>query len=135
MNSLPFPRDFEATPASYEIASRVCALCAVGDEMKTFREAAVDASILLSAGDVVEDPDHRALLAAEIDVLVSRDVYRLAKDEMRYILDPSNILGQECEIQTFRALRNREMREFGEYRTERLILDAWDHRFGTSTYN
>ena len=135
MDSLPFPRDFEATPASNEIASRVCALCAVGDEMKTFREAAVEASVLLSVGDVVEDPDYRALLAAEIDVLVARDVYGLTKDEMRYILDPSKILGKECEIETFRALRNREMREFGEYRTERLILDAWDQRFGASTYN
>ena len=135
MDSLPFPRDFEATPASNEIASRVCALCAIGDEMKTFREAAVEASVLLSVGDVVEDPDYRALLAAEIDVLVARDVYGLTKEEMRYILDPSNILGEECEIETFRALRNREMREFGEYRTERLILDAWDLRFETSTHN
>ena len=129
MDSLPFPRDFESTPASNEIARRVCALCAVGAEMQAFREAAVEASILTSELDVVEDPDHRALLAAEIDVLVARDVYDLTKDEMRYILNPSNILGEKCEIQTFTALRNREMREFGEYRTERLILDAWDLHF------
>jgi hypothetical protein len=126
MDSLPFPRDFDATPSSGEIARRVCALCAVGPEMKNFREAAVEANILPSVDDVVEDPERRAVLAAEIDVLVARDVYGLTKDEMLYILDPENILGEDCGIETFKALRNREMREFGEYRTQRLVLDAWD---------
>lgn len=126
MDSLPFPRDFDATPASDEIVRRVCALCAVGPEMEAFREAAVGAGILPSVADVVEDPDRRAMLAAEIDVLVARDVYGLTKDEMLYILDPANILGEDCGIETFKALRNREMREFNEYRTQNLIIAAWD---------
>jgi hypothetical protein len=45
---------------------------------------------------------------------------------MLYILDPANILGDGCEIETFKALRNREIREFREYRTQRLVLEAWD---------
>jgi hypothetical protein len=126
MDSLPFPRVFDATPSSDEIARRVCALCAVGPQMEAFRETAVEAGILPSASDVVEDPERRAVLAAEIDVLVSRDVYGLTRDEMLYILDPANILGEDCGIETFKALRNREMREFGEYRTQRLVLGAWD---------
>ncbi|CUA90575.1 Methyltransferase domain [Chelatococcus sambhunathii] len=126
MDSLPFPRNFLATRASAEIARRVCALCAVGPEMEAFRDSAVEAGILPSVADIVEDPDHRAVLAAEIDVLVARDVYGLTKDEMLYILDPANILGEDCGIETFKALRNREMREFGEYRTQKLVLEAWD---------
>jgi len=126
MDSLPFPRNFSATPASKEITKRVCMLCAVGPEMEYFREAAIEAGILPSAADVVEDADKRAKLAAEIDVLVARDVFDLSKDEMLYILDPENILGQDCGIETFKALRNREMRQFDEFRTQRFIEEAWD---------
>jgi len=126
MDSLPFPRDFDTTPSADEVARRVCALCAVGPEMEAFRETAVEAGILASVDDVVEDPGRRAVLAAEIDALVARDVYGLTRDEMLYILDPANILGEDCGIETFKALRNREMREFGEYRTQKLVLEAWD---------
>jgi len=126
MDSLPFPRDIEHTPAATEIVRRVCALCAVGPEMRAFREAAVEVGVLHSVKDVVEDPDGRAVLAAEVDVLVARDVYGLTKDEILYILDPANILGEDCGIETFKALRNREQREFNEFRTQRLIEEAWD---------
>ena len=34
--------------------------------------------------------------------------------------------GPDCGIETFKALRNREKREHGEYRTQRLVLDAWN---------
>ena len=126
MDSLPFPRDFDSTPSSSEIARRVCSLCAVGPEMEEFRQKAVAAGILASAEDVVEEPDQRAILAAEIDVLVARDVYRLSKDEMLYILDPDNILGKDSGVETFKALRNAELRAFNEFRTQRLIEEAWD---------
>lgn len=126
MDTLPFPRDFKKAPVAIEIASRACALCAVGPEMQAFREAAINAGILGSLDDVVEDPDRRAVLAAEIDVLVAREVYGLSKNEMLYILDPDNILGKDCGIETFKALRNREQREFNEFRTQRLIEEAWD---------
>jgi hypothetical protein len=126
MDSLPFPRTFAETPAAAEIARRVCALCAVGPEMQAFREAAVEAGILSSLGDVVEDPARRAVLAAEVDVLVAREVYGLDRNEMLYILDPANILGEDCGIETFKALRNREYRQFDEFRSQRLIEDAWD---------
>jgi hypothetical protein len=83
-------------------------------------------SILPFATDVIEDPYRRAVLAAEIDVLVAREVYGLTRDEMLYILDPANILGEDCGIETFKALRNHEQREYGEFRTQRLIGEAWD---------
>jgi hypothetical protein len=130
MDSLPFPRIFAETPAAGEIARRVCALCAVGPEMQAFRGAAVKAAILPSPQDVAEDSDRRAVLAAEIDVLVAREVYGLTKDEILYILDPANILGDDCGIETFKALRNWEEREFDEFRTQRLIEEAWERLKG-----
>ncbi len=126
MDSLPFPRDFSDTPASNEIVRRVCALCAAGPEMEEFCEQAVQDGILDGADSVTEDPEQRAVLAAEIDALVARDVFHMKKEEMLYILDPQNILGQDCDVETFKALRNAELRTFGEFRTQRLIEDAWD---------
>lgn len=53
---------------------------------------------------------------------------RISTDELRYILDPEDICGPGCINETFRVLKERELREYGEYRTRRLVLDAW-HRF------
>jgi len=41
---------------------------------------------------------------------------------------PSLLVGSEipCPSETFRVLKNKEIREFGEYRTQRLVLEAWD---------
>ena len=126
MDSLPFPRVCKETPSSREIVQRVCSLCATGPEMESLRHRAVAAGILTDPFDIVEDPEQRAITAAEIDVLVARDVFQLSKDEMLYILDPDNILGKDCGVETFKALRNAELREFNEFRTQRLIEEAWD---------
>ena len=126
MDSLPFPRDFASTPSAVAIARRVCSLCAVGDEMEAFRKQAAKAGILEAPDAVIEAPDQRAVVAAEIDVLVARDVFGQSKQEMLYILDPDNILGPDCGVETFKALRNAELREFKEFRTQRLIEEAWD---------
>ena len=32
--------------------------------------------------------------------------------------------------ETFRVLKNNDLRQFGEYRTQRLVLEAWDRLFG-----
>lgn len=126
MDSIPFPRDFANTPSADAIARRVCALCAVGDEMEAFRVQAVKAGILEAPDAVIEAPDQRSVVAAEIDALVARDVFGQSKQEMLYILDPDNILGPDCGAETFKALRNAELREFKEFRTQRLIEEAWD---------
>jgi len=126
MDSLPFPRNFDEVPSAHEIAKRVYSLCAVGPEMESFRSQASDIGILIHPNDVEEDPIVRSILASEINVLVARDVFKLSKDEMLYILDPDNILGKDCGVETFKALRNAEVREFGEFRTQSLILEAWD---------
>lgn len=74
------------------------------------------------------DPDRRTLLQAELDAMVAH-LFGLTTDELRYILDPEDICGPGCINETFRVLKDREFRDFGEYRTQRLVLDAW-HRLG-----
>jgi hypothetical protein len=43
-----------------------------------------------------------------------------------YILDPASVMGADYPSETFRVLKQNEEREFGEYRTQRLVLATWD---------
>lgn len=71
------------------------------------------------------DPLRRAVLRAELDAWYAR-AYGLGRDELRYILEPSDVEGPDYPSETFRVLKNSEIRTFGEYRTRRLVLEAWD---------
>lgn len=71
------------------------------------------------------NPERRAQLRAELDAYYA-SLYGLTRDELRYILDPADVMGEDYPSETFRVLKNNEMREFGEYRTQRLVLAAWD---------
>jgi len=71
------------------------------------------------------DPDRRAILRAELDAWYAK-LYGLTEEDLRYILDPADVLGEDYPSETFRVLKNKERKEFGEYRTQRLILAAWD---------
>jgi hypothetical protein len=75
------------------------------------------------------DPEPRALLRAELDAYYAH-LYGLSRDELRYILDPADLMGPDYPSETFRVLKNNEIRQFGEYRTQRLVLEAWDRLFG-----
>jgi len=71
------------------------------------------------------DPDRRAILRAELDAYYAK-LYGLTGDELRYILDPADVMGEDYPSETFRVLKNKELKEFGEYRTQRLVLEAWN---------
>jgi hypothetical protein len=75
------------------------------------------------------DDDRRALLRAELDAFYAR-AYGLTRDELRYILDPADVKGHDYPSETFRVLKNNEMKHYAEYRTARLVLDAWDRMEG-----
>jgi len=126
VDSLPFPR---ALPEDlfFELSRRAIFLTCAGDEMSELLKLYMK-----------EDPRYfqnpemavcqqvRGRVKAEIDALVASQVFGLTRDEMRFILDPKETEGEECETETFRVLKNSEMREFDEYRTRRLVLEAWD---------
>jgi hypothetical protein len=73
--------------------------------------------------------NRRALLRAELDAYYAK-LYGLTRDELRYILDPADVYGEDFPSETFRVLKNNEMKQFGEYLTQRLVLEAWDRMFG-----
>ena len=70
------------------------------------------------------DEDRRALLRAELDARYAH-LYGLTRDELRYILDPADLLGPDYPSETFRVLKEKELSLFGEYRTQRLVMEAW----------
>ncbi len=39
-------------------------------------------------------------------------------------------MGPDYSIQTLRVLKTNEIRQFGEFRTQRLVLEVWDRLFG-----
>lgn len=75
------------------------------------------------------DGERRALLRAELDAYYAR-LYGLTRDELRYILDPQDIYGPNFPGETFRVLKEKEIKQHGEYRTRCLVLEAWDRLFG-----
>ena len=74
------------------------------------------------------NPERRAVLQAELDAIIGH-LYGLNTEDMRYILDPEDVCGPGCINETFRVLKDNEIRQYGEYRTKRLVMDAW-YRFG-----
>lgn len=71
------------------------------------------------------DPDRRAVLRAELDAYYAR-LYSLTNDELRYILEPADVMGADYPSETFRVLKKSELREFGVYRTQRLVMREFD---------
>lgn len=71
------------------------------------------------------DEDRRTALRADLDAFYAR-AYGLTRDELRYILDPADVKGPDYPSETFRVLKEKEIRQHGEYRTQRLVLAAWD---------
>ena len=98
------------------------------------------------------DKKRRALLRSELDAYYAR-LYGLNRKQLRYILDPADLTPKELadildpweEVvdpldpegyqaraaastfpgETFRVLKNKEIKAHGEYRTRRLVLEAW----------
>jgi len=99
------------------------------------------------------DEDRRARLRAELDAY-SAKLYGLNRKQLRYILDPADLTAKEIATilddseevadpldpegyrrrveastfpgETFRVLKEKEMARYGEYRTRRLVLEAWE---------
>jgi hypothetical protein len=69
--------------------------------------------------------ERRAQLRAELDAYYAH-LYGITRDDLRYILDPKDVFGDDFPSETFRVLKEREVQELGEYRTRRLVLDAFD---------
>lgn len=124
MKQLPIPAPNHYTPADLNfIVPRVLELTYTAHDLAPFaRDLGYDGP------PFAWNPERRALLRAELDAYYAK-LYGLTRDELRYILDPADIYGDDYPSETFRVLKNNEIRQFGEYRTRRLVLEAWERLF------
>lgn len=99
------------------IVPRVLALSYTSESMRPFAR-----DLGCHGAPFAWDPGRRAILKAELDARYAR-LYGLTFDQLRYVLDP----GPDYPSQTFRVLKENELREFGEYRTQRLVLETWQN--------
>lgn len=134
LKQMPFPSpDKISEKIKWEMAKRVIELTYFNHDMDAWVEELWEEMTNEQRNEMpnvgqkepfIFDPDRRAVLQAELDAIVAH-LYGLTTDELRYILDPEDICGPGCINETFRVLKERELREYGEYRTRRLVLDAF----------
>ena len=126
MEQLPIPYKENLTKEDIEfISSRVKGL------------SYTSSAITKSATEIIKDESSfkpilnelkRAEAKAEIDVYTAR-LFGLTRSEMSFILDDETKESEHYSETTFAALKSVELKEFGEYRTKRLVLEAWDKLF------
>lgn len=113
------PDSYTETDIAY-ISSRVLELSYTSYSMRPLAEA------LGYTGEPFPwDEDRRAQLKAELDAYYAK-LYGLTREELAYILDPTTKYPTDCPTVTFPTLQNNEMKKYGEYRTQRLVLAAFD---------
>jgi hypothetical protein len=128
------PLESYSVEDSCAIEKRVLELTYSADNLSSFYEdvvaenPALDIRVGLDRGTPWRwDPERRAVLCAEMDAIYAR-LYGLSREDLRYILDPAEVMGAglpERNIQrVLKDKRNPSM--LGEYRTRRLVLEAWD---------
>lgn len=117
---------------AYAIGKRVLELTFSAENLKPFYDDLVAENPALDPRVGVDrgtpwpwNSERRALLCAEIDAIYAF-MYGLSRDDLRYILDPTDVMGADYPSESFRVLKDKEMRNLGEYRTRRLVLEAWD---------
>jgi hypothetical protein len=113
------PETYTQTDIDF-IVPRVLELTYTSEAMRPFAE-----DLDYDGPPFTWDTERRALLRAELDAYFAY-LYGLTRDELRYILDPADIRGSKYPSETFRVLKENELAQFGEYRTQRLVLQAWD---------
>lgn len=75
----------------------------------------------------------RANLRSELDAFYAK-AYGLSRLQLQYILDPAEVKGSDYPSETFRGLKKNEIKKFGEYRTQRLVLESWDRFESDGTF-
>ncbi len=73
----------------------------------------------------VWDETRRDCIQAELDGYFAH-LYSLTREELLFILDPAEVFGPEYPSETFRILKERDEKRFGEYRTKTRVLEIYD---------
>ena len=120
----------QVSSSGYEqgIVERVARLCWFNHDldgwMEELREECPE-EYDLPEEPVIWNEEQRTVWQAELDAIFAH-LYGLTTEDLRYILDPEDVCGKGCINETFRVLKERELRELGEYRTKRLVMEAWN---------
>lgn len=125
------PCQIELSGWQQAIVERVARLCWFNHDLDGWMEELrkeAPAYYNLPVEPVIWNEENRALWQAELDAIFAH-LYGLSTEDLCYILDPEDVCGPGCINETFRVLKEREMRELGEYRTKRLVMKAWK-KFG-----
>lgn len=130
LKQLPFLTPEQITSSGYErdIVERVARLCWFNHDLDGWMEELrkeCPEEYSLPEEPVIWDEGQRAVWQAELDAIFAH-LYGLSTEDLRYILDPEDVCGKGCINETFRVLKERELRELGEYRTKRLVMEAWN---------
>ena len=72
-----------------------------------------------------QEPRERLMIRAQLDAYIAK-MYGLTREELQYILDPSEVMGPDHPSVTFPGLKRKEIELYGEYLTQRLVLTAYD---------
>lgn len=104
------------------IVPRVLELTYTSHSMKPFAE-----ELGYAGPPFAWDEERRAQLRADLDEKIAR-LYGLDRKELNFILHPPDVMEAGYPTETFRVLKDNEVRRFGEYRTRRLVLEAWDQQ-------
>ena len=80
---------------------------------------------ILSCPVTIWNDEERALLIARLDAFYAMK-YGLERDELEFILDPEAVMGKGYPTQTFPQVKANDIGKFGEYRTKRLVMEAYD---------
>jgi hypothetical protein len=102
------------------ISSRVLELSYTSDDLKPFAEA-----MGYNGKPFIWNETRRVQIRAELDAYYAH-LYALTRNELRYMLDPKDVFGKDFPSETFRVLQEREIKEYQEFRTKRLVIDAFD---------
>lgn len=76
------------------------------------------------------DTNYRLMIQCELDAFFAWKYGLEEEEELKYILDPveSALAGPDFPGETFRVLKEKEQKKYGEFRTYRLVMEAWKHR-------
>ena len=119
LDSLPFPRGEMEGSWARRVVPRVLRLICTAEEMVDFWNMAasdgwVERHSCARGVPGARDEQERRVLQAEIDACVARDVYGITRDELAYVVD------------SFESVRKVDTRTWGEYRTKKMVLRAYD---------
>lgn len=121
LKQFPTLRNEQYTPNDLDfIVPRVLELTYTNHNLESFAE-----DLGYTGEPFLFEPERRHHLKCELDAYYAK-LYGLTRDELRYILDPADVMGEDYPSETFRVLKKKEINEFGEYRSRRFVLEAWD---------